>query len=185
MSRTLFCLNIPGTSMWDDNIYHPINKLTHNFFPFRNEKPLFNKPIDREVESRNRASRLVSQINRTLINGLAADSPHLSEAETDTDPRHDAFWFVGGIEPPERIRKIRQNSWQKDFANDPVDRNFRYVGKPLLTLRHEHPLESPMEFEHFSSDDVSKVPEYRMDPITAGYSYEHHPATTIPGHLMD
>lgn len=158
--------------------------LTH-CFPFRSEKNLFHKPMDPEVENRSRASRLVSQINRTLINGLIADSPHLSEADTDIDPRHEAFWFVGGIEPPVRIRKMRQNSWQKDFADDPVDRNFQYIGKPLLTLRHEYPLESPMQFEQFSPDDISKVPEYRMDPTTAGYSYENRPAVTIPGYLFD
>lgn len=124
---------------------------------------------------------MVSQINRTLINSLLADSPHLSEADTDVDPRHEAFWFVGGIAPPERIRKIRKNSWQEEYADDPVNRNFQYIGKPLLTLRHEHPLESPMEFENFTSDDKSKVPEYRLDPVTAGYSYDNRAATTIPG----
>lgn len=155
-----------------------------NFFVYRIEKKLFEKSNDPEIENRIRTSRIVTQINRTLINSLTADYQHLSEAETDIDPRHEAFWFVGGIEPPERIRKMRKNGWQKDFADDPVNRNFHYTGKPLLTLRHEYPLESPMEFKQFSSDDVSKVPEYRMEPTTAGYSYEHRPAITIPGNLF-
>ncbi len=105
----------------------------------------------------------------------------MSEADTDIDPRHEAFWFLGGIEPPGRILKIRKNDWQKEYANDPVDRNFQYVGKPLLTLRHEHPLESQLEFEHFSAEDVAKVPDYRMDPTTAGYVHDYRSAVTVPG----
>lgn len=92
------------------------------------------------------------------------------------------FWFVGGIAPPEKIYKMRKNSsWQKEYADDPVDRNFQYIGKPLLTLRHEYPLESPMQFEQFSSDDVLKVPEYRLDASSLGYHYDYRPAITIPG----
>lgn len=178
MSKTLSCSNTPGTSKCCTLDHHKIHNFSHRFLRSRTDKKLFDKPIDPEIESRNRTSRLVSQINRTLINSLAADCPHLSEADADIDPRHEAFWFVGGIEPPERIRKMRQNGWQKDHADDPVNRNFQYTGKPLLTLRHEHPLD---EFKQFSSDDVSKVPEYRLEPTTAGYTYEHGPATTIPG----
>lgn len=147
----------------------------------RSEKKLLEKPADPEVEKRMRTSRMVHQINRTLINSLAADFPHLSETETDIDPRHEAFWFVGGIEPPERIRKMRQNSWQKEYANDPVNRNFQYTGQPLLTVRHEHPLESLMDFERFSPEDVAQVPQYQMDPATAGYPHDHCHAATIPG----
>jgi small subunit ribosomal protein S30 len=142
---------------------------------------LFQPSVDPEVESRSQTARLVSQINRTLINSLIADCPHLAETDTDIDPRHEAFWFFGGIEPPERIRKMRKNSWQKDYADDPVDRNIQYTGKPLLTLRHSHPLESPLEFEQFSTDDLSKVPEFKLDPTTVGYSCDYRPATTIPG----
>lgn len=124
---------------------------------------------------------MVHQINRTLVNSLTADYPHLLETEADVDPRHEAFWFVGGIELPERIRKMRKHDWNKEARNTPVDRNFQYVGKPLLTLRHEHPLESLMEFDNFSAEDVSKVPEYRMDPNTVGYYTDHKQAVTIPG----
>lgn len=106
------------------------------------------------------------------------------EAETDIDPRHEAFWFFGGNPPPERIRNIRRKDWQRQYADDPVNRSYYYTGKPLLTLRHEHPLESPMEFEHFTAEDVSKVPEYTLDPFTAGYSNEHNPAITVPGNLF-
>lgn len=61
------------------------------YFPSRKEKKLFSELIDPETENRNRTSRIVSQINRTLINSLLADSPHLSEADTDIDPRHEAY----------------------------------------------------------------------------------------------
>lgn len=120
------------------------------------------------------------------MNSLIDDFPHLSEVDTDIDPRHEAFWFFGGTDPPERIRKIRANgSWQKVYADDPVDRNIQYTGKPLLTLRHEHPLESPMEFEQFSPDDISKVPEYKLDVSTLGYRYDHRHAATVPGKSLN
>lgn len=133
------------------------------------------------TENRNRTSRVVRQINRALLNSIAVDHSHLLEADADIEPRHEAFWFVGGIDPPERIRKLRQRSWDKASAKDPVDRNFHYIGRPLLTLRHEHPLESLMQFENFSAEDISNVPEYRYDPAAAGYHTKHRHAATIPG----
>ncbi|KAJ6636283.1 28S ribosomal protein S30, mitochondrial [Pseudolycoriella hygida] len=145
------------------------------------KKKFKSKRIAPEQENRSRTSRVVSRINDTLSTTLMADAPHLSEAVEEADTRHEAFWFVGGIDPPERIRKMRENTWQKEYANDPVDRNFQYSGSPLLTLRHELPLESPLQFENFSKDDLKKVPEFTYDPATIGYFYKHRPATTIPG----
>ncbi|XP_037039129.1 28S ribosomal protein S30, mitochondrial [Bradysia coprophila] len=150
-------------------------------YTVKHEKKSFQKPLDPETENRNRTLRVVRQIHRTLMNSLAADCPHLLEVDSDTDPRHEAFWFVGGIDPPKRIRNLRLNSWDKANADDPVNRSFQYVGKPLLTLRHEYPLESLMEFDNFSAEDISKVPEYRLDPATVGYATKHKHATTIPG----
>lgn len=65
--------------------------------------------------------------------------------------------------------------------NEPVNRNYQYIGRPLLTLRHSYPLESPMKFQNFSSDEISNVPEYRLTADSIGYAHEHRPATTIPG----
>ena len=75
----------------------------------RTSKKQFSKDVEPDIHRRMLSSRFVTQINRTLINGLIADCPHLSEVEMDVDPRHEAFWFVGGIVPPVRVKGMRQN----------------------------------------------------------------------------
>lgn len=77
---------------------------------------------------RAKTSGLVKQLNRVLINALGPDHRHLYELDADVDPRHEAFWFVGGINPPAKVKKGRENvKWLKPSANDPVDRAFQYV----------------------------------------------------------
>lgn len=124
-------------------------------------------------------------LNRVLINSLSNKYSHLNEVETDFDPRHEAFWFLGGIPPPALVKKIKEGvKWQKQYANDPYDRKIQYVGKPYLALRHKLPLNS---FGHDNLDsldvnqDKVEIPEFRYDPITLGYRTEQRHATTIPG----
>lgn len=127
-------------------------------------------------------SSLLAGLNRVLINNLSSKYNHLNEVETDLDPRHEAFWFLGGIPPPALVKKIKEGvEWQKEYANDPYDRKLQYVGKPYLALRHKHPLNS---FGHENLDvnqDKVEIPQFRYDPITLGYRTEQRHATTIPG----
>lgn len=88
--------------------------------------------------------------------------------------------MVGGIEPPERIVKIRKGTWHKNFANDPVDRQFQYVGTPFLTLRHKLPLQQFEDFQQ-SPNQLSNVPKFQYDPRTIGYSHDYRHGATIPG----
>lgn len=82
---------------------------------------------------RAKTSGLVKQLNRVLINALGPDHRHLYELDSDVDPRHEAFWFVGGINPPSKVKKGRENvKWMKPYVNDPVDRAFQYVGFTLI-----------------------------------------------------
>lgn len=80
-------------------------------------------------------------------------APHLIESEVDIEPRHEAFWMVGGIsqiyfiflifylsvsiqnsvgiEPP-KDKKIwieRKVKLTEEELNESVDRPFQYVGK--------------------------------------------------------
>lgn len=76
---------------------------------------------------------VVRQLNRILINALAADNFHLYELDVDLDPRHEAFWVVGGIIPPILTQKIRAGKeWTKKYEKDPIDRHFQYIGKNFL-----------------------------------------------------
>lgn len=64
-----------------------------------------------------------------LLNALSPSVKHLNEAEVDIEPRHEAFWFVGGIEPTTFVQKMRKgNSWTKEYTKEPVDRPFQYEG---------------------------------------------------------
>lgn len=137
-----------------------------------------------EQEERTTSS-LLTGLNRVLINNLSGKYGHLNEVETDFDPRHEAFWFLGGISPPALVKKIKEGmKWQKPYANDPYDRKIQYVGKPYLTLRHKHPL-NPFGHDQLDSLDFNQdkvdIPDFRYDPITLGYRTEQRHATTIPG----
>ena len=63
-------------------------------------------------------------LNRLLVTLLTPQNEHLELTELDSCPRLDAFWFLGGIEPDNLRRKVRENN-KLDFTNkvdDPVDR---------------------------------------------------------------
>lgn len=73
---------------------------------------------------------IIFQINRVILNSLSADISHLQKVEIDLNPRHEAFWFSGGINPTELVRKIRKGvKWQEGFADEPVDRPIQYLGE--------------------------------------------------------
>ncbi|XP_055611305.1 28S ribosomal protein S30, mitochondrial [Uranotaenia lowii] len=128
---------------------------------------------------------LLKGINRILINALAPQYSHLNEVEVDHEPRHEAFWFLGGTPPPPNLRKLKEGiDWQRPYANDPVDRKIQYLGKPYLAIRHKLPLEpitvEPLEALNVQTDGIS-IPEFRYDPNVLGYHTEHRHATTVPG----
>lgn len=133
--------------------------------------------------ARAKTSGVVKQLNRILVNALAADNRHLYELDSDVDPRHEAFWMVGGIDPAENIRKTRKGiEWLKEHADEPIDRPFQYIGSPFLALRHQHPL-APFEDVNFKSTNSAneKVPSVKIDPRSFGFTTDHRHGTTIPG----
>lgn len=127
---------------------------------------------------------MVEIVNRTLINSLAADYPHLFEAEVDINPRHEASWFVGGVRPPNNIRKIRKGvEWRKETADNPVDRGVHYKGSPYLTVRHKHILPAIISQEEFiSAEEAKNVPVYDYDARSLGYSTDYKHLVNIPGY---
>jgi small subunit ribosomal protein S30 len=136
----------------------------------------------KEIE-RAKTGGVVKQINRILINALGADNQHLFEADVDIEPRHEAFWFVGGIEPAIRIKRlIAGHKSLKEYANDPQDRSFRYYSEPLLALRHQHPL---LPFEDIDFDSMTeknnKIPTIMLDPRKYGFIADHVHGASVPG----
>lgn len=149
--------------------------------------------------NRAKTSGIVKQLNRTLINALAADNRHLHELDSDIDPRHEAFWFVGGIDPTKQVVRWREMR-QSPLAKLPVDRPFQYVsfilglrlninhkvtfqvGKPFLALRHQLPL-APFEDIDFSAvtSPNERIPSVTVDSRTLGFATAHRHGTSIPG----
>lgn len=106
---------------------------------------------------------------------------HLLETEIDFEPRVEAFWFVGGIDPPTLVKKAKTNSeWNKDYADDPVNIPVQYSGSPILQLRHLFPLKEILSLSD-SENPQFDVPEFKFDPRVLGYQFAYKKATSIPG----
>ncbi|XP_012257360.2 28S ribosomal protein S30, mitochondrial [Athalia rosae] len=134
-----------------------------------------------ELLNNARTEALVRQINRILLATLASDLPHLLEAQIDDEPRVEAFWFAGGIEPPKAVRKFKESvPWLKDYANDPLSTKIQYKGEPILQLRHDLPLKEIVSLSE-SENPVFTVPEFRFDPRVLGYEFKYVHGTNIPG----
>lgn len=134
-------------------------------------------------KDRIRTSGIVRQLNRVLINSLGADNAHLYESDADLDPRHEAFWFVGGIDPAANVRRMKNGlEWTKKYADDPLERPFQYVGKPFLALRHQQPLQAfeETDLESFTSKNEN-ISDVTIDPRSFGFVTDYRHGTTIPG----
>lgn len=140
---------------------------------------------DDDASKRAKSARIVRQINRVLMNALVDDVEHLNEVDVNVDARHEAFWMVGGISPPVSTRKKRLGTaWQKDMADEPINRTLQYVGSPLLTVRHQHPLPAMESLEDVKGGNVAEttpLPAFKFDPRTIGYAHEYRHGTTVPG----
>lgn len=132
------------------------------------------------------AGNITQQLNRLLIVKLQQNYQHLSEVEVDLNPRHEAFWLVGGIDPPKSVRKQRLGKeWTKKYENDPVNRYFQYIGTPYLALRHQNLLkpfvEVDLETQNAAEENI-EIPRQKYDPRTIGFHTEHRHGVTIPGY---
>lgn len=91
-----------------------------------------------------------------------------------------------GITPPLNVIRFRKrNKYNEDAVEEPVNRGFQYVGKPLLTLRHQYPLEI---FDNFDFDTLTAPNENipmqvatDVDPRAAGWKTDHRHGVTVPG----
>ncbi|KAK2580906.1 hypothetical protein KPH14_005975 [Odynerus spinipes] len=127
------------------------------------------------------ANSVIQQINRTLQTNLATSRPHLLEAQTDFEPRVEAFWFAGGINPTEAIQKLRKNMpYLKLFEGDPINVRVQYLGKSVLHLRHDYPLKEIMSLSE-SENPSLEVPQFKFDPRVLGYTFKRRHGTNIPG----
>lgn len=126
---------------------------------------------------------IVEQINRVLVNGLCSEYQHLQEVEVDCNPRHEAFWSVGGIDAPKNVVRAKEgNKWQKDLAKEPVDRRMQYKSFPMLTIRHH--LQLPLwksENDFNNMENTKQLPRIKYDPRTFGFITGNQHGTNITG----
>ncbi|XP_072938081.1 uncharacterized protein mRpS30 [Epargyreus clarus] len=130
----------------------------------------------------NLTKRIVKQINRIIMNNLSDKVSHMLSSQVDYDPRHEAFWFVGGVDIPSRVQK-----WRKQFRKlkeneySPIDRPIQYIGHPLLTIRNTMPLKPIIPYEQVSNAEFN-VQQYTTAPERVGYLAEFRHGTNIPGY---
>ncbi|CAG9790897.1 unnamed protein product [Diatraea saccharalis] len=138
------------------------------------------KPINTQKENEI-ARNLVRQINRIIANNGAEKFPHILSMQVDHDPRHEAFWFVGGVDIPTGVRKWRkQQSWYKDRMNENFDRPVQYIGSPFVALRSHLPLKPLISYNEAENPDF-KVEKFSYTPQNVGYFSSFRHGTNIPG----
>lgn len=127
------------------------------------------------------ANAVVYQINRILQSNLVGIRPHLMEIQTDFEPRVEAFWFVGGIDPSGlEIKSRRKFRWMRDYIYDSINMPVQYYGKSILHTRHNLPLKEIMSLSECEDSSLT-VPQFKFDPRVIGYALDRKHATNIPG----
>lgn len=88
------------------------------------------KQIDDPKERERQLSLNISErVNRILLCVLSQSVKHLKQIELDVEPRHEAGWMVGGIDPSPGVVKWRQRRrLPEDMANRSIDKPFQYTG---------------------------------------------------------
>lgn len=103
--------------------------------------------------------------------------------KVDLEPRHEAFWLIGGINPPDNSRKSREKfDWIKHLADKPINRAAQYLGMPALALRSQLPLEPILPYSE-ATNSTYDVPLYTFDPRVIGFNNFHRHGTNIPGNI--
>ncbi|XP_063990805.1 large ribosomal subunit protein mL65 [Diachasmimorpha longicaudata] len=162
-------------------------------------KGFFEDGIAFELTSRNRAQEIPENImkspiqrenvvcefvglqaNRILASSLARRYPHLLEAQTDRNPRVEAFWFAGGLELHKYITVGRKARGWHEVLDEPADRALQYLGQPSLQLRHKLPLKEIIPLSECENPDFD-IPTFKYDPRTLGHCRKRRHGTNIPG----
>ncbi|CAK1542237.1 unnamed protein product [Leptosia nina] len=127
------------------------------------------------------SKNIVRQINRIIINNIADKVPHILSSQVDYDPKHEAFWFMGGTDVPAKVVNWRkQFAWLKDRLHEPIDRPIQYTGSPILTIRNHLPLKPFIPYNEAENPEF-KVEKFTYVPESVGYGVTFRHGTNIPG----
>nr|XP_045598316.1 28S ribosomal protein S30, mitochondrial-like [Procambarus clarkii] len=147
----------------------------------------FNGRINRKMEITSRANELhhtknfLLGLHRIIVSSLPSTVQHIKESMVDIQPRVEAFWLLGGIEPDVMLKKSRRNNkFLKEFENDLINRPVQGTSTPCLGVRVADFLP-----EVVSRDDpLSKsglVSNSSSDPRSYGFHFKHKHAITVTG----
>lgn len=124
---------------------------------------------------------LIQNINRTMLIHLSSKYPHLLQAEVDFEPRLEASWFAGGVDPPNFMKNFRKSvDFLKDSADDPINLPIQYLGHPVIHLRHKHPLREIISLSECDNPALD-VPIFNFSPQVLTYRIDRRHLTNIPG----
>lgn len=139
------------------------------------------KALDRKIHMEEIISKaLIQRINRTILVHLAPENLHLLNTEIDFEPRLEASWFMS-TDPSNTVRKLRKSKiYLKEYVDDPLDLPVRYIGQPVMHLRHKHPLREIIPLSDCENPALD-VPTFTLDPRVLGYFFERKHLTNIPG----
>lgn len=142
------------------------------------------KSFDYVARERQITQIIVEQLNRALLKVMSLEYPHLGEVEVDYNPRHEAFWAVGGVQSTKNVvNSSNGRKWQSKEARNVADRLIQYSGNPYMCLRHQKQLASWKTLSESNNVGLSqKLPRFKYDARCLGYDTKYQHVTNIPGH---
>lgn len=168
----------------EDNIIfeYCIRKREHEREPDKFPLDENTKALDRKRNMEEIISKaLIQRINRTMLAHLTPENPHLLHTEVDFEPRLEASWFMGGLDPPNFVKRFRERiPFMKEYVDDPVNLPVQYIGQPVMHLRHKHPLREIIPLRDCENPALD-VPAFKLKPTVLSYTLDKRHLTNIPG----
>jgi len=171
----------------------------NDFLPMRDSRATGYYPdLDKSTYlKKSQSDVLVKKIHEIIMSNLE-QSEHLRNCTQDIQPRNEAFWFRGGIQPDKgMIRKrfgnqkainklIKQGSDREKMTdaqvNEVYERAVQINSYPVLQMRGDHPLPPFVARDSIIATDTSQVPIFTYDPRTLGIQAKCQHGTNIPGY---
>lgn len=108
------------------------------------------------------------------------------------DPRIEAFWFLGGINPSQakieerksrtKMTNInaRKGYLHPSLVDGPVNEPIQFYGNPILQLQTKYPLPSAEKLLE-QDQRAEGIPHVPYEPSVMYLEQDYRRATTIPG----
>lgn len=130
---------------------------------------------------RHQTQNFLLGLHKILAAALAPTSEHIKDSVVDVRPRVEAFWFLGGLQPDNLLKKKRRNfKPMKDREHELMERAMQAESSPSLCVRTSLGLPEVVSRED-SLATSAPVPVENLDPRAYGLKFEHKHATIVTG----